>query len=336
MRLTESRLKLIIASGAFIATLLAGMLGMAYIEHWSLFDALWVTVVTLTTTGYGDLIPQTMTGKIFMMMLLITGVGVVAFALGAVTNILIERQILEMMDQTKLKKAISGLSNHIIVCGAGRVGSHVAHVLKEEKASYVMVDSNSDIVAAKIEEGELIIEGDATNDEVLMSLGLDRAIGIVCALPEDARNLYVTLSARDVNPNLKIVARAERHETMDKLRRAGADKVIAPTLIAGRQMAMAMIKPLTVDLIDTLYTPHKKEYVLEEYLITEQSPLAGKEVRVIFQSVENVTVIAIIRNDEIIANVRGSHCLEIGDNLILLGARRNLEQFESSLNCVNQ
>lgn len=351
--MSEAKLKLFTAILALLAIIMIGSLGLAYFENLPLFDALWVTVISLTTTGYGDIVPHTISGRAFLMGVLLVGIGVMAYSLGAVTNILVERQITRIMDKGNIKKAINALQNHVIVCGAGRVGSNVASILKAEQVPYVMIDHNQETVERLQEEGELIIHGDATQDETLTELGIHRARGIICALPEDAYNLFVALTARDANPNLKIVARAERPETMEKLKRAGADKVIAPTLIAGSQMAMAIMKPLTVDLIDTLYTPHMREYMLEEFLVREHSPLVNREVMDIFAEQQKVTVIAIIRGDEIIANVRGNHIFSMmgiysdgggiianvrgnhiilpGDNLVLLGAKKNLELFERSL-----
>lgn len=327
--MTEGRYKVITALLSFTAVLVIGTLGLSYLEGWSLFDSLWFTLISLTTTGYGDMIPHTVAGRVFVLVILAVGIGLFFYTAGVVINMLVERQFMQLMDKNHVQKKIDLLKDHIIVCGAGRVGGHVASILKAEKTSYVLVDHDAEVVSQRESEGELIILGDATQDEVLYVLGLMRARGVVCALAEDAYNLYVTLTARSANPDLKIVARAERTETVDKLKKAGANKVITPTLIAGTQMAMAMLKPLAVDLIDTLYTPHRKEVVLEEYSVDAGSPLIDQEVKDVFVNIPQVTIVAIIRNDEFITQVRGSQSLLVHDTLVLLGAKKDLEQFES-------
>ncbi len=330
--MTEGKYKVITALLAFIAVLVIGTLGISLLEGWQLFDSLWFTLISLTTTGYGDMVPQTVAGRVFSLILLAVGIGIFFYAASIAINMLVERQFMQLMDRNHVQKKIDLLQDHIIVCGAGRVGSHVASMLRAENVSYVMVDHDTEIVSQREAEGELIIQGDATQDEILCQLGLLRAKGIVCALAEDAYNLYITLSARSANPGLKIVARAERTETIDKLKKAGANKIVTPTLLAGTQMAMAILKPLAVDLIDTLYTPHRKELVLEEYFVEDGSSLAGQEVGNIFANIPQITVAAIIREDGFITPVRGSQNLLVNDTLVLLGAKKDLEQFESLIN----
>lgn len=330
--MTEGKYKVITALLAFIAVLVIGTLGISLLEGWHLFDSLWFTLISLTTTGYGDMVPQTVAGRVFSLIMLAVGIGIFFYAASIAINMLVERQFMQLMDRNHVQKKIDLLQDHIIVCGAGRVGSHVASMLREENVSYVMVDHDAEIVSQREAEGELIIQGDATQDEILCQLGLLRAKGIVCALAEDAYNLYITLSARSANPGLKIVARAERTETIDKLKKAGANKIVTPTLLAGTQMAMAILKPLAVDLIDTLYTPHRKELVLEEYFVEDGSSLAGQEVGNIFANIPQITVAAIIREDGFITQVRGSQNLLVNDTLVLLGAKKDLEQFESLIN----
>lgn len=305
-------------------------IGLAYFEGWSAFTALWVTMATITTTGYGDTVPLTLHGRIFALVIMVCGIGLMTYTLLTFFTHLVEGQVSRIMKKDKTLEAIKRLDNHIIVCGAGRVGSNVAHVLQGENVPFVLVDNDEEKVAEMEEAGHLIYLGDASLDEVLIHLGIKRARGIVAALPDDAYNVFVTLSARDLNPALKIVARAEKPETIEKLHRAGADKVISPTQTGGYQMAMAMLKPVTVDLVDTLFTFAHQELQLEELLITETSPLVNHELKGIFgKDVQGVRVIALIRNNEVLMNIHGKDRVQAGDTMILIGSRTALEQIET-------
>ncbi len=328
--MSEAKLRLLSAILSLIGVTVAGTLGLAYLESWPVFDALWVIVVSLTTTGYGDLIPITPAGRLFLLIVLLIGVGVVAYALGAITNTLLERQISTIMDKNKKDKYIKNLKDHIIICGAGRVGSNVANVLKDEKAPYILVDLDPEVVEKIREKGHPAIVGDPNQDEVLSELGIEQAAGIICALPDDAYNLFITLTARSVNPEIKIVSRAENPETMKKLRRAGADKVIAPTLIAGSQMAMAMVKPLTIGLIDTLYTSKNEHINIEEFYVIPGSSLIGKDIVTLLGNQDKMTIIAIIRDSDFMINVRGNTIIHEGDTLVLIGSREYLDQLEQA------
>lgn len=327
--MSETKIKLISAILSLVAVILTGTLGLSYVEGMPIFDSLWVTIISLTTTGYGDILPKTMAGRSFLLFILVLGVGIVAYSLSAVISILVEAQITRIMERNKMSKEIQKLRNHIIVCGSGRVGQSVVRSLKQEGVSYVVIDFDEELINRLQEEGHLAMVGDATNDEVLLECGIKKARGVVCALSSDAYNVFVVLSARAFNPNLKIVARAEKPETIEKLRRAGANKIISPALISGHRMAMAMLKPVSVDLVDTLFTANNMQFQLEEVVITDKSLIANKKIKEVFKrDYTNVIVVAIIRNNNMDMNPKGDHIILPGDTVIMLGSRQDLEKME--------
>lgn len=329
--MSEARLKLITALTYLIIVIVVGVLGLMYFENWPLLTAVWATIVSLSTTGYGDIVPVTIGGRIFMMILIVAGVGVVAYSLGAIVSITIESQINRMMGRNTMEKTIRALNNHIIICGAGRVGMSVLEIIRGENIPYVLLEQNPETVARLQVEGIVAMAGDASDDEVLLRAGIQRARGIITALSQDPYNVFVTLSARALNPSLHIVARAERQETVDKLKRAGADRVITPAQLAGQRMATAMLKPASVQLVDTLFATHNIEVQIEEINVAPGSPLVNTSIRNINRDDSNVIIVAVIRGDNIIVSPRANTKIEAGDILIAMGSREDLSRLESSI-----
>ncbi|ADI01998.1 potassium channel family protein [Syntrophothermus lipocalidus] len=329
--MSEARLKLITALTYLIIVIVVGVLGLMYFENWPLLTAVWATIVSLSTTGYGDIVPVTIGGRIFMMILIVAGVGVVAYSLGAIVSITIESQINRMMGRNTMEKTIRALNNHIIICGAGRVGMSVLEIIRGENIPYVLLEQNPETVARLQVEGIVAMAGDASDDEVLLRAGIQRARDIITALSQDPYNVFVTLSARALNPSLHIVARAERQETVDKLKRAGADRVITPAQLAGQRMATAMLKPASVQLVDTLFATHNIEVQIEEINVAPGSPLVNTSIRNINRDDSNVIIVAVIRGDNIIVSPRANTKIEAGDILIAMGSREDLSKLESSI-----
>jgi len=324
--------KLLVASMSLLSVVIIGIIGFMLIEGYSFLDAVTVTIalITTTNTGFGPISPHSTPGRIFTVILVIVGVSMVAYAFGTIMGIVLEGHLKNFMGRSKMLKKIRALKDHIIICGAGRVGHHVILRLQKEKVPFVVIDKNEEVSAKLQEEGLLVINDDASKDEVMHLAGIDRARGLITALPGDADNVFVTLTAKELNPNLVVVARSDLAESKTKLIRAGADKVISPSVMGGRRMAISILKPVSVDFVETLIHRHDVEIEIEEIIITPESPLAGQKLRE--SQIKNRTgtmVVAMKRGDEIINNPSADEVIHGNDLLIVLGTREQLARLEA-------
>jgi len=250
-----------------------GTFGYMLIEGWNFFDSFYMTTITLTTVGYRevhDLSPQ---GQLFTIVLIIGGVGTVFYTLSTGAKITLEGELQEIFGRQRLEKKIRGLKDHYIVCGYGRMGRIICRELKEKNIPFAVIENNPD--RQRTEEGVLLVEGDATKDEVLKETGIERAKGLITVLPTDAENLYVVLSARVLNPNLVIVARAGEEGSEQKLLRAGADRVVSPYHIGGLRIAHTILKPAVVDFIEFATKSGNIDLQMEEIVIQADSKIVG-------------------------------------------------------------
>ncbi|MEH0980280.1 potassium channel protein [Bacillus mobilis] len=325
----NARKQLWIAVICMTFVVILGTLGFMTIEEISLFQAFWMTMITVLTVGYGDAVPVTQAGKVFALLIIPVGVGIVTYAIGVVAAMIVEGNLFHAVRRKKMDKQIAQLQNHIIVCGCGRVGLQVVHELQEKKITFVVVDKDESILE---KEKLLYVHGDATEDQVLHHAGISKAAGLVAIVANDAENVFITLTARGLNDAIKIVARAEKPETEDKLKRAGANKVINPSSMAGIHIAKGITNPLTVHYIDTVLYGVEQSFVIEEIAVSEGSILASKSL--LESDVRNqfdVTILAILRNGNIIHNPTGQEKLQEHDMIIVFGAVEKLGQFEKEL-----
>ncbi len=225
------------------AILVVGTGGYMIIEGWPLTDSLYMTVITLSTIGFREVHEMDTGGRVFTIVLILGGVGTAAYALKAAVQILLEGEIREVLGRRKVNEKINKLKEHYIICGYGRMGKQVCAEFASAGCSFVVIEKNPDVVAEIQEKDVMVIQGDATHDEVMISAGIERAQGMITVLNTDADNLFVVLSARDMNPGLKIITRADEEGSEKKLKRAGADLVVSPYTISAMKIVNTIFRP---------------------------------------------------------------------------------------------
>lgn len=324
----ELRQRFIIAVGLVVLVASFGTAGYMAIEGWNFIDALYMTVITLASVGFKEIHDLSLIGRIFTIFLIVGGVGSVAYALSAGAKIILEGELQEVYGRRRLEKKIRELKDHYIVCGYGRMGKIICRELREKNIRFVIVEKQPDL--HQEEEDLLIFPGDATKDEVLKELGIDKAKGLITVLPTDAENLFVVLSARVLNPGLIIVARAGEEGSEQKLIRAGADKVVSPYHIGGLRIAHTVLKPAVVDFIEFATKSGNIDLQMEEVSIGENSKLVGKTLDESGIGRELGIIIVAIRkpSGEMMFNPTFRSAIKEGDMLIALGEISKLKILE--------
>lgn len=304
-----------------------GTLGFHLIEGWSFSESLYMTVQTVTTVGYGDMPPQTGHGRAFATFFMIIGVGTVAYALSSTVQTIVQSEIVHTLGELRRSREMSKLHNHFIICGIGRVGSRIIRELQRTGTPFIAIESDARKVAALIENGAHVIVGDATLEETLRAAGVERAAGLAACLPDDADNVYVVLTARDLKRDLHIVARAVEEQAEPKLIKAGANRVVAPTIIGSHRMAQALIKPALADFMDSV-TAENLDLGFEQLEVEPTSRYVGHKLcDTNIRSELDVVVLTIRRRSgEMIFNPSGDAVIEAGDGLIAIGRADSLAE----------
>ena len=311
-----------------IGILMFGTLGYMIIERWRLLDALYMTVITITTVGYGEIRTVSEVGRIFTIALIFLGMGVVAYMLGMVAQTMVEFHVSSIVGRRKLGLKLKSIKDHYIICGYGRIGRIISEELASNGMPMLVVDSDLDSKTTLEQEKVPYIIDDATSEDVLMEAGIDRAKGLVTAVTSDADNLFITMTARLLNPGLFILARADEEQTRKKLLRAGANRVARPYRIGGQKMAQIIVKPAVTDFLELTVHDKDIELKMEELLVGERSSL--KDVTLQDSGIRqemNVMIVGIRKRDgEMTFNPSSQSRIETGDTLIALGNINDLER----------
>ena len=322
------RLRLSIA--ALLVVIALGTLGYSLIEDWATFDALYMTVITLATVGFKEVHELSPEGKAFTIVLIICGTGIIAYTLSCLLQFTLEGQLRKILGRKKLESRISKLRNHYIICGFGRIGHLICREFQSRPTPFVIVEKDPHHIERIDREGYLFVEGDATDDETLLAAGIDHAKGLITAVTSDTDNVYITLTARGLNPKLFILARAGEEGSEKKLMRAGASKVISPYTIGANRMAQAILRPSVVDFIEIATASEHLELQIEEIAIAADSVLAGKNL--IDSGVRRsmgIIIVGIKQTDgQMIFNPPPNKVIEPESVLIILGQRKSISQLE--------
>jgi voltage-gated potassium channel len=306
---------------------MAGTMGYCVLEHWDLLDALFMTVTTLTTVGYGEVHDLDAKGRIYTMILILFGVGLLVYILTDMAEIVVHANPMLFWGRRRMREKIAKLSGHHVVCGFGRTGQEVARVLHQYAMPFVVVEDNAPRVVQAEALGYLAMQGDATLDETLVAAMVPSAIGIVCTLPDDASNTFITLAAKTLNEGITVVCRAANPGSEAKMMRAGAHTVISPYIICGRRMATAVTHPLVLEFLDVAMHSPTYDLRLEQVLLSATSAFHGKTLKEAnIKQTAGAMVLAVNQGGKLITNPPPNLVFQSGDELIVLGAEEELKK----------
>jgi voltage-gated potassium channel len=332
-RIRSLRVRLLLPLSVVLVVVLVGTLGYMALWHaqggtW--MDALFMTVTTITTIGYGEVHPLSTAGRLFTMVLAIAGIGSLFYTLGVVMEYLVAARLADPSGRKKMERRIDALRGHIIVAGLGRVGAQAAQELFHAGSPFVVVDPRPVAAQAAAERGYLFLEGDATDDAVLERAGVRRASGLVVTTNNDATNMYIVLSARVLNPDLSIVSRAADESSLTKLLRAGANRAISPYAIGGHRLAHLILKPTVVDFFETALRTGEDTLNIEDIEVGPDSPAIGQALDALdVRRVTGATILAVLREGSPLGSPAGNFVLAKGDQLLALGTRAQLAKLDS-------
>lgn len=316
-----------------IAIVLIGTLGYRLIEGWKPLDALYMAAIGITSVGFGEVEPLSPAGKVFTIMLVFAAFASAGYTVSTLTSFIVNGEITRMFQARKMDTRIQRLADHIILCGAGRVGWHIAEELHKTQTPFVVIERNLDSVSDLERIGDVLyIKDDATSDETLRQAGIDRASGLVVALGDDKDNVYLVLTARTLNPHLRIIARVNADENADKLRRAGADELVSPDAIGGLRMASVILRPAVVHFLDEMLRVPDAALRIDEIPVDDFPALIGKTLdEVDLAEKTGLLVVALLSAGGYQFNPDGATRLVAGDVVIVMGTSQQRDRLRRAV-----
>ncbi|PWT85493.1 MAG: potassium channel protein [Blastocatellia bacterium] len=313
-----------------MSVIAGGTVGYVIVEGWTFWDAFYMTVITVTTVGYKEVHDLSRAGQAFTILLLLGGVGAALYTFTLLATVIVEGGLPKRLQRRRHARMLDSIKDHFIVCGYGRIGSIVTHQFLRENVPLVVIERDPDRMQAAIDDGALAVEADASREDVLKRVGIDRARGLIAAVGTDAENVYAVLTARVLRPDLFIVGRAETDDATLKLKRAGANRVISPYQIGAVQMAQTALRPAVVDFVALATSAENLELAIEEVAIAAGSALAGQSlVEANLRQRFGVIVVGIQRQDNRMEfNPAPDAAFRAGDKLVVLGSPDSLKKLE--------
>jgi voltage-gated potassium channel len=330
------RLRLALLLGVLLIA--AGTVGYVGIDHYSTMDALYMTIITLSTVGYGEVKPLDGAGRIFTMVLILGGIGTAAWVFTTVIEVFVSEQTVRMIARKRMDRVVDAMHDHYIVCGYGRIGQEIAQGYTQDRVNFVVVEREPSRLELLRTQGVPHVEGDAADDEALKSAGIDRAAALIAVTPTDAVNTFIVLSARGLRQDLYIVARADSTQNEAKLYRAGATKVVSPHVLGGRWMAITAINPAVTDFITAMTELDHTKYQLHEFTVSRETGFVNKTFgQAQIKEQTGALVVAVRRGHthQFIPNPPGILELLPGDALVALGNRKQLTALAKLVNPAN-
>ena len=308
-----------------------GTVGYIVIEGWGFWDAFYMTIITVTTVGYREVHPLSRAGEAWTVLVLVAGVGAALYTFTLLATVVVEGGLPKRLQRRRHERMLETIKDHFIICGYGRIGSIVAHQFRRQGIPYVVVERSAERLHAALEDGALGVEADASREEVLKRVGIDRARGLIAAVGTDAENVYAVLSARVLRPDLFIIGRAESEDATTKLKRAGADRVLSPYQIGAVHIAQTALRPAVVDFFELATSVDNLDLAMEEVTIANSSSLADQSIlNANLRQRYGVIVVGIQRQaGRMEFNPEPDTMLRRGDKLVVLGRPESLKRLEA-------
>ena len=321
-----------VRSGALIlaVVMVVAVCGYTLMGH-SLFHSFYLFVITVSSVGFGEESSFSDQEKLLTIFVIVGGLSAVAYTFGGFVQMVFEGEVERALGHRKVAKGIGKLRDHVLICGYGRNGQILSQELVRQSKPFVIIDMNSEVAAEAFENDYLVVVGDATEEDVLLAAGVDRAAAIVTGLPDDAANVFITLTARDLNPDLQIIARAERVTTQKKLKQAGANRVVMPATMGAQRMARMITRPNTADLMDLFADHNILDVELNEILIPAGNGIVGTTVRDTEMGRRHQLLVVAVKGGDgsMIFNPSADHTFKAHDTIILMGRTEDVNQFRA-------